>query len=200
HTARQERHGGPGNLSGLAKAGGGVIMRSSIALRVLTALCLVLCSVSAVAMHGFAPAFAQDGSKKPEYSPQPGPTQYQIPEPTPIPPRRERACEDRPYAGWVHRPAEGCGERRAACPCVSPCAAEAGEKCGAGYGPCGMRCRPCDAACGQCEADHDERCRPGMGGYAGNKGTALPPSGPLKIRAFALYTERSLRLGESDRV
>jgi hypothetical protein len=145
---------------------------------VFSTLCLGLCLASAIAIACFTPAVAQEEQKYPP-----------VPTPQPIPPRHEMRCEYRAHGYWAGAPERGCVERREECPCASPCGAETGETCG-----------PPRCAREACEAERYEPCRPIKRDDYPEKSAGLPPYEPSKISAFALYAERSLHLGECDRV
>jgi hypothetical protein len=112
------------------------------------------------------------------------------PEPIPIPPQREKTCEDGAFARRGELPDRGCVARRDACPCASAaCRPPEPDRCGAPCGGCGPAA----------ERARDEPCRPPARGD-GRTEAALPPKGPLPLAAFALYAERSLRLGRCGAV
>ena len=163
---------------------------ASAAIRAVSvALSLTACA----GVAGVAAAAEQAEQYKPNPSPQPGPTQYPFPTPQPIPPRHESECE-RPHHEM--RTDRECGERRATCGCQERC----------GRDGCDMRCRPHHAWAVDrernpaCSDERDEHCGRAEREEEGEKAGALPPDGKLKLDSFTLYAERSIRLGEGDKV
>jgi hypothetical protein len=130
---------------------------------------------------GVGRAFAQQEPVQPVPAPQL----------VPMPPEHEKACDNRafPERGELDR---GCAARRDECPCVAAgCRPSEPDRCGP---PCGG-CRPMP------ERAWDDPCRrPARGDGHAEAADVLPPKGPLPLAAFALYAERSLRLGRCDAV
>ena len=142
---------------------------------IFPAICLALSLASWIGPIGFESALAQEEPKEP------------VPAPQPIPPRHEGGCENRAHADRAGPRFRGCAERRVECLCARPCTDES-ERCGPS---CALR--------DVCKADRHEPCGLPKRGDDGEKSAGLLYGG-LKISAFALYGERSLRLGECDRV
>jgi hypothetical protein len=164
------------------------------------------CVVVAVVRHVFAAVFAAiiafgtgvshaaaqsntpTGSEQPNYpAPPPSvPAPPPVALPQPIPHAHEASCNGCTRPVEPCRP--DCAERCMHCPSPPPCAAEAAERCG-------EHCAPRSA----CNSDRDAARCPAKGEDEGSA-ASLPLDGKLKLSAFALYAERSLRLGKCDRV
>lgn len=154
----------------------------------MAALLLVCFSVGLSGSVGVAaPGFAAVESDYPG-PPKPRPTKepLAVPKPQEIPPQREQGCT-------AHdRVADPCHKFRTECECVRPCEPN----------PCEIGCtRPqacrneCSSACKHTKnycSDHQPR--------GDGKAATLPSNGMLKIEDFALYADRSIRLGDCSRV
>ena len=111
-----------------------------------------------------------------------------VPKPQEIPPQREQGCADH------MRRAEDCENPRVGCECGKPCRS---NRCEIGCAPpqsCRDECEKGSA----CKPDRNQ-CRDQQP-RGDSKAATLPSDGKLKLEDFALYAERSLRLGECSRV
>ena len=150
-----------------------------------------LCAAEQTEPNKEAPSAPQPGTAHsyPVPKPQPPP----VPVPLPIPSRHQAECDHPRHDLWAHR---ACGDRGDECLCPDRCA---DDHCRAGCEPLG----PCADNCGvrsACAANADADCRAPRRADDNSKRAALPPGGVFKLEAFALYAERSMRLGECGRV
>jgi Pro-kumamolisin, activation domain len=137
---------------------------------------------SAVAAESEVPS-SVERPKYPVPSPIPSPPPVPSPQPIPHPHKTDYEGCARPVTPCL----PDCGERHSEYHRGQRCPAEAEARCGEGCAT-----RPV------CDPDRDARRCPSKE-EEGNA-ASLPPDGRLKLSTFALYSERSLRLGESDTV
>src|SRR6266568_8449644 len=126
----------------------------------------------------------------------PIPTPQTIPTPQAIPHEHEHGCEGhREHDGWRGKPAYGCDEARAECGDAHRCRAEAEKGPGKHHAAMGRCCgdRGGEDACASAKDDRDDD----RDAY---KSAEFPPKPGLKISQFVLYGERSVHLGDCDRV
>lgn len=157
--------------------------------------CLVVAALGRVFMALLIPAFVtgsafaaeSEASTSIKYPvPPPIPSPPPVPSPQPIPHPHKADCKGcaRPVTPCL----PDCGERHSECPRRPLCPARAEARCGEG-----RAMRPV------CDPDRDARRCPSKEEDEG-EAASLPPDGQMKLSGFALYAERSLRLGECDRV
>ncbi len=107
--------------------------------------------------------------------------------PQPILPRHSASCEDcGPSTAPCH---ESCAKHEAECRCHSTCRDEGKARCG---DSCGSQ--------SVCTTEREPLSCAEHGDWDHGKSASLPTDGKLKLSGFALYSERSLRLGDCDRV